>query len=110
MNIYGIISDGAHIDVSKTERGAKLYATKHGYNQISIRYNLGYNAERIAQKINGRWISQRIIDRLEYLRGEILQERISYAEIAELRSLARYIDKSDVELRQAAGLPEKLNF
>jgi hypothetical protein len=44
--------------------------------------------------------------RLEYLRGEIEAERISYGEIAELQSLAEYIDKGDVQLLQWAGVPE----
>ena len=47
-----------------------------------------------------------ITDRLEYLRGEIRAERISYGEIAELQSLAGHIDPSDVELLQWAGVPE----
>ena len=38
--------------------------------------------------------------RLEYLRGEIRAERISYGEIAELQGLAEHIDKDDVELLQ----------
>lgn len=45
-------------------------------------------------------------DRLEYLRGQIRAESISYGEIAELQSLADYIDAGDVELRQWAGVPE----
>ena len=40
----------------------------------------------------------KITERLEYLRAEIRAERISYAEIAELESLAQYIDANDVEL------------
>ena len=36
--------------------------------------------------------------RLEYLRGEIKKECISYGEIAELESLAKYIESSDVLL------------
>lgn len=44
--------------------------------------------------------------RLEYLRGEIEAERISYGELAELQSLAKYIEPDDVQLREAAGLPE----
>lgn len=45
--------------------------------------------------------------RLEYLRKELRAERISYGELAELQSLAKYIDPSDVELLQAAGVEEK---
>ena len=45
-------------------------------------------------------------ERLEYLRGEIKAERISYSEIAELQGLAKYIDKDDVLLLEWAGVPE----
>lgn len=45
-------------------------------------------------------------ERLEYLRGEIRAERISYSEIAELQGLADQIDPGDVELLQWAGVPE----
>lgn len=44
--------------------------------------------------------------RLEYLRGEIQAERISYGEIAELQSLAKYIEAGDVELLEWAGVEE----
>ena len=43
--------------------------------------------------------------RLEYLRGEIEAERISYGEIAELQGLAEYIEPGDVLLLQWAGVP-----
>lgn len=45
-------------------------------------------------------------ERLEYLRGEIRAERISYGEIAELESLAPHIEPGDVELLEWAGVPE----
>ena len=44
--------------------------------------------------------------RLEYLRGEIEAERISYGEIAELQDLAAHIEPGDVLLLQWAGVPE----
>lgn len=44
--------------------------------------------------------------RLEYLRGELRAERISYGELAELQSLSAHIDPADVELLEAAGVPE----
>jgi hypothetical protein len=44
--------------------------------------------------------------RLEYLRGKLRAERISYGELAELQSLAEFIDPSDTELLEAAGAPE----
>lgn len=45
-------------------------------------------------------------DRLEYLRGEIRAERISYGELLELQSLAQYIQPGDVELLEPAGVKE----
>ena len=48
-------------------------------------------------------------ERLEYLRGELRAERISYGELAELQSLADQIDPGDVELLEAAGVPEFRN-
>ncbi len=47
-----------------------------------------------------------IQQRLEYLRGELRAERISYGELAELQSLAGHIEPGDVELLEAAGVPE----
>jgi hypothetical protein len=49
---------------------------------------------------------EEINQRLEYLRGEIRSECISVGEIAELQSLARYIEDGDVELLEWAGVPE----
>jgi len=50
--------------------------------------------------------SKTIKKRLEYLKGEIKAERISYGEITELQSLSTYIDPNDVLLLEAAGVPE----
>ena len=49
---------------------------------------------------------KRIKNRLEYLRGEIEAERISYGEIAELQELAEHIEADDVVLLEWAGVPE----
>ena len=48
--------------------------------------------------------------RLEYLRHELRAERISYGELNELQSLAEYIEPDDVELLEAAGVPEFDNY
>ncbi len=45
-------------------------------------------------------------ERLEYLRGELRAERMSYGELIELVGLAEYIEPGDVELLEAAGVPE----
>ena len=44
--------------------------------------------------------------RLEELRTELRAERISTGELLELQSLAKYIEEGDVELLEAAGVPE----
>jgi len=50
--------------------------------------------------------TKEIKKRLEYLRGEIKAERISYGEIAELQVLREYIDPGDVELLEWSGAEE----
>jgi hypothetical protein len=50
--------------------------------------------------------TKEIKERLEYLRGELRGECISYGEIAELQGLADYIEDGDVELLEPAGVPE----
>lgn len=55
QNIYGVLVNGVHVDVSKTELGAKQYATRNGYLTVTIRYNGGYIAEQIAHKYEGKW-------------------------------------------------------
>lgn len=53
--------------------------------------------------------SDQIEKRLEHLRGELRAERISYGELAELQGLAEHIDRDDVELLEAAGVPESFD-
>ena len=55
-NVYGVLLNGVHVDVSRTERGAKNFATRNGYNVITIRFNAGYIAREIAVKRQGKWI------------------------------------------------------
>jgi hypothetical protein len=50
--------------------------------------------------------TKEIKQRLEELRTELQGECISYGELAELASLAEFIEEGDVELLQAAGVPE----
>lgn len=58
MDIYGIISNGVHYDVSKSIKGAKNFATRNGYDVITIRINSGYICYEIAYKNKkGNWIS-----------------------------------------------------
>jgi hypothetical protein len=52
------------------------------------------------------YTKEQAAERLEYLRGEIRAERISYGELAELQGLAEFIEPGDVELLEWAGVPE----
>lgn len=46
--------------------------------------------------------------RLEYLRGELRTGRMSYEEQSELQCLIPHIEPGDMELLEAAGVPEEL--
>lgn len=50
--------------------------------------------------------SPQIRARLEELRAVLRSESISYGEMAELQSLAEFIEPGDVELLEPAGVPE----
>jgi hypothetical protein len=65
---------------------------------------INFAAIRFAVRLN---MADKAKKRLEYLRGEIRAERISYGELAELQSLVPHIEPGDVELLEAAGVPEK---
>lgn len=59
-------------------------------------------SEQARRAVNARWAKVR----LEYLRKELRAERISYGELAELQGLVPFIEPNDVELLEAAGVPE----
>lgn len=70
--------------------------------------NWGEQDPRIHNAEMKRWRKVWAIrSRLEYLRGEIRAERISYAEIAELQSLVIFIAPNDIELQEWAGVREE---
>jgi hypothetical protein len=52
--------------------------------------------------------AKKVKQRLEYLRGELRTEQISTGELVELQDLVPHIDPSDIELLEAAGVPEFL--
>tara|TARA_R110000796_G_scaffold239843_1_gene360646 strand:+ start:361 stop:612 length:252 start_codon:yes stop_codon:yes gene_type:complete len=55
-NTYGVINnDGIYTDTSMTLRGAKRYATLHGYTRVGLRYDNGYNITEMAIKYNNKW-------------------------------------------------------
>lgn len=52
--IYGVLDkDNCLIDVSLSERGTKVFATKNGYNKVG--YRIGYNAFILAEKVKNKW-------------------------------------------------------
>jgi len=58
-NTYGVLSsiDSGYTDTSLTLRGAKIHATRNGYTKVYIRFANGYNIERVARKVDGKWIN-----------------------------------------------------
>jgi hypothetical protein len=50
---------------------------------------------------------QGIKETLASIRQSIIEERVSYGELAELEQLKEHIDKDDIELLQWAGVPEE---
>ena len=55
QSIYGVLnSKGIHTDVSKTEIGAKQYATRNGYSQVSRRTE--YHVFIVATKEGSKWV------------------------------------------------------
>jgi hypothetical protein len=56
-NTFGVLNaNNEHTDVSKSEKGAKQYATRHGYTKVSIRYNHGYDVDIVAIKKGRKWV------------------------------------------------------
>jgi len=54
IKVYGVLNNkNVHTDVSATLLGAKMYATRNDYNNVSKR--VGYNVEHIATKQDGKW-------------------------------------------------------
>ena len=65
-----------------------------------------HNIEEEMAELDAKIKAEEGKERLEYLRGELKAERISYMELVELQSLAASISPDDVELLEAAGVPE----
>tara|TARA_R110000851_G_scaffold322741_1_gene488931 strand:- start:450 stop:629 length:180 start_codon:yes stop_codon:yes gene_type:complete len=54
-NVYGSVVSGIHEDTSNSEQGAKNYATRHGLDNVSVRFNCGYHVEISWRKIGNKW-------------------------------------------------------
>ena len=77
--------------------------TDANYQEVDDAIGAALNAHHTAKE--AAYVAEKTA-RLEYLRGEIEAERISYGELAELESLARFIDPADTLLLQWANVPE----
>lgn len=74
QNIYGVLgSDNVVIDVSNTERGAKVYATKNGYDRVYVRYSCGYNVALVAIKYKGKWFAPEELPEIE---NEVITDKV----------------------------------
>ena len=51
-------------------------------------------------------VAEAVSQRLEAIRASLRAQNISYGELAELQSLAPFIDPGDIELLEPAGVPE----
>jgi len=55
---YGsALESGAYFDSARTLKGAKNYATRHGFTAVYIRFNGGHVIELVSEKRAGKWIS-----------------------------------------------------
>ena len=54
-DLYGVSVNGAYVDVSKSIKGAKRYATLNGFSEVYARYNCGYNVTLVSEKLNNKW-------------------------------------------------------
>lgn len=56
-SLYGVNTrHSGYIDTSKTLRGAKIYATRNGYDSVCRRNVNHYYVHEIARKIDGKWV------------------------------------------------------
>ena len=54
IRVYGSTNNNnIHTDTSNTLLGAKQYATRHGFKNVSIR--VGYNVELLEYKDGNKW-------------------------------------------------------
>jgi|TARA_B110000208_G_C11630134_1_gene380524 hypothetical protein len=54
IRVYGSTDNtNTHVDTSRTLLGAKQYATRNNYRNVSIR--IGYNVTLLEYKLNNKW-------------------------------------------------------
>ena len=102
---YDVDGDGpGEREIVITQRGREILLNADNIEQLSLIIQ-GKLLETTCCTFGGLTLKQ-IKKRLEYLRGELRGECISYGELAELQGYADFIEPGDVELLEAAGVPE----
>ena len=100
-NEWAVNEGGADVQVSLTEQQA------HHLGIVKLESWRVEDRDKVYPPTTENYdVKNEMKQRLEYLRGEIKAERISYEEIAELKSLAEYIDEGDTLLLEWAEVPE----
>jgi hypothetical protein len=95
--------DGVTLAYCKTKREAEALKVEGSEVRLYELERRWYAGERIP---GWRTYAAVVAERLEHLRSRLRSESISYGELAELQGLAKYIEDGDVELLEAAGVPE----
>lgn len=88
------------------DAAAFAHGKRDGYYELDEPGGLNPEIRTAYEEGRAAGTAQRIAERLEYLRGELRAERMSWGELHELQGLAEHIDPGDVELLEAAGVPE----
>ena len=88
----------------KTLKAAEAYHTRLANKWHYVRL---VQSPRFTESGVYVWDVATIEDRLEHLRRQLRAERISMDELGELQGLADHIQPGDVELAEAAGIPEE---
>ena len=103
-DFYSNSSEGGKFKfVGKDELGRLRFEDSKGINRIFSPKGMNKYAKRHMMADGGEIEAKK---RLEELREVLRSEDMSYSELLDLQSLAKYIDKDDVELLEAAGVPE----
>lgn len=56
-NMHGVLTRGGYVDIAFTERGAKNFATRHGYKEVYRRSPIGDFTVILVATHNGkRWV------------------------------------------------------
>ena len=102
---------GVRVDGNREYPMGRAWTNEHRHIDKSDSREVNYTRKKsFADEGGVDYVPQSIQERLEYLRGEIRREDISYDEIAELESLREYIAPHDVELLQWVDVEEENEF